>query len=47
MTRLVRRVVTVLVIAAATAGASLWWLYEGDVRAVTHDVAALPGDTLP
>jgi hypothetical protein len=42
MRRLARRAVTVVVVALVTAGASLWWLYEGDVGAVVTDVQAAP-----
>ena len=42
MRRLARRAITVVVVALLTAGASLWWLYEGDVNAVVTDVQAVP-----
>ena len=42
MTRWIRRLLTLLVVAAATAGATLWWLYDGDleqgVQPVVDDV---------
>lgn len=38
----IRRLVTVLVVAAVTAGGALWWLYDGDlaqgVEPVVDDV---------
>jgi hypothetical protein len=42
MRRLARRAVTLVVVALVTAGASLWWLYEGDISAVVTDVQAAP-----
>jgi hypothetical protein len=42
MRRLARRALTVLGVALVTAGAALWWLYEGDVNAVVTDVQAAP-----
>ncbi len=39
----IRRLLTLLVVAAATAGGALWWLYDGDLRQgvapVVEDVA--------
>lgn len=40
MTRLLRRLLTLLLVAALTAGGALWWLYEGDVREISDDLAA-------
>ncbi len=35
-----RRLLTFVVVVAATAGASLWWLYDGDLVAATRPVVA-------
>jgi hypothetical protein len=47
MTRMLRRLITVVVVAALTFGATLWWLYEGDLEAATQDVAATEALILP
>lgn len=39
---MLRRLVTVVVVAAATAGASLWWLYDGDLAEAVRPVTGAP-----
>ncbi len=44
---MIRRLVTILIVAAATTSGSLYWLHDGDLNQIAQDAASLPTPTVP